>query len=136
MTPAVFRIVLLVSCAHAMVHVYEQSLPSAEQLNAGEFAVGTETTGSLGTVWRIPFGVGAVAGGWMADRWGSKRLLMVYLVGCTLACGFVWWAPDLRLLFIGMFLMGTFASIYHPAGLALVSHVTTPANRARALGWH
>ena len=39
-------------------------------------------------------------------------------------------------LFISMLVMGCFASIYHPAGLSLISRVTTPETRGRALGWH
>ena len=39
-------------------------------------------------------------------------------------------------MFAVMLVMGAFASIYHPAGLALLSHCTTPTNRPRALGLH
>ena len=59
MSPATFRLILLVSCAHALVHVFELSLPSVEQMIGGEFGVGKDRTGLLGTVWRIPFGLGA-----------------------------------------------------------------------------
>jgi predicted MFS family arabinose efflux permease len=38
--------------------------------------------------------------------------------------------------FLAMFAMGCFASIYHPAGLALISRETRPENRPAALGWH
>jgi MFS family permease len=47
-----------------------------------------------------------------------------------------YFAPSLESLFAGMFVMGCFASIYHPAGLALIAHETTPATRGAALGWH
>jgi predicted MFS family arabinose efflux permease len=40
------------------------------------------------------------------------------------------------MLFAVMFAMGCFASIYHPAGLAIISRETTPENRGAALGWH
>jgi MFS family permease len=78
----------------------------------------------------------ALAAGWLADRVGSKRLLIVYLLGCAAACVMVYAASTLPLLFVTMFVMGCFASIYHPAGLALISHETHPADRGRALGWH
>ena len=32
--------------------------------------------------------------------------------------------------------MGSFASIYHPVGLAIISRETTPESRSQALGWH
>ena len=119
-----------------MVHIYELSLPSVEQLISSEFDVGPEYTGPLGTAWRLPFGLGALLAGWLADRFGSKRLLLVYLVGCVGTATAAWASTTLAMLFVAMFAMGTFASIYHPAGLALISHHTTPANRGLALGYH
>lgn len=136
MTPATLRLVLLVSCAHALVHVYELSFPSVEQLIARDFHVGMETTGALGNVWRFPFGLGAFAAGWLVDRYGSKNLLLIYLIGCASTSLLAAWSPDLAMLFVTMFLMGTFASIYHPAGLALISHETTPEEHTRALSIH
>ena len=32
MTPSTFRLVLLISCAHALVHTFELALPSVEQM--------------------------------------------------------------------------------------------------------
>lgn len=136
MTPATFRLVLIISCAHAMVHMFEHALPAVEQMIGEEFGVDRDWTGALGTVWRVPFGLGAMLAGWLADRYGSKRLLIVYLLGCMATAGLAAWAPTLAVLFGVMFTMGCFASIYHPAGLALLSRETTPANRGAALGWH
>lgn len=136
MSRTTFRLILLVSCAHALVHLFELALPSVEQMIAVEFGAGKEQTGILGTVWRVPFGVGAVFTGWLVDRYGSKRLLLVYLAGCTAACVWAFAAPTFRGVFLSMLTMGCFASIYHPAGLALISHETTPETRGAALGWH
>jgi len=136
MNRATFRLVLLVSCAHALVHVFELSLPSVELMIGDEFGVGRDRTGMLGTAWRLPFGLGALLAGLLADRFGSKRLLLVYLGGCSGMALLAYWAPTLAILFAVMFGMGCFASIYHPAGLALISTETTAANRPKALGWH
>lgn len=136
MDAATFRLVLLVSCAHALVHVFELSLPSVEQMIGEEFSVGRERTGMLGTCWRLPFGCGALLAGWLADRFGSKPMLIAYLCGCGTTAALTWWSPTLPILFTVMFAMGCFASIYHPAGLAIISRETTPENRGAALGWH
>jgi len=136
MNSAVLRIVLLVSCAHALVHVYELTLPSTEQSIAAEFGVTQETTGLLGNVWRLPFGLGALAAGWLADRHGSKPLLIVYLLGCATTALITWATTEISLLFVTMFSMGCFASIYHPAGLAIISRSTRPDQRPWALGLH
>lgn len=136
MTPATFRLVILISLAHALVHMFELALPATEQMIGEDFGVGRDTTGLLGTVWRVPFGVGAFFAGWLADRFGSKPMLIIYLCGCAATALLVMISNSLNSLFVVMFAMGCFASIYHPAGLAFISRETTPATRPVALGWH
>jgi predicted MFS family arabinose efflux permease len=136
MTRSTLRLVLLVSCCHALVHIYELSFASVEQLVAEDFGVDTAVTGWLGFGLRVPFGLFALAAGWLADRFGAKRLLLSYLFGASAAALAAWLVPGLGTLFVAMFGLGTFASIYHPAGVALVSHETRPENRPMALGYH
>lgn len=138
-----FRLVLLVSCCHALVHVYEQSFSSVEQLIADAFGVSQATTGLLGTSFRLPFGLCALAAGWLADRWGQKVMLVIYLAGCGLTSLFLFSAGktaaasgNIAILFIALPTLGLFASIYHPAGLALIAQRTTPENRPLSLGYH
>jgi MFS family permease len=129
-------LVLLVSCAHALVHIYELTLPSVEQLIGRDFHVDQTVTGSLGSTFRIPFGAFAFVAGWFVDRTGSKPLLILFLLGCAGTSVLAYLAPTLGVVFVAMFGMGTFASIYHPAGLSLISHETRPDQRAMALGYH
>jgi len=131
-----FRLVLLISCAHALVHTFELALPAVEQMIGDEYGVGKSATGTLGMVWRLPFGLGAVLAGFLADRYGSRPLLIVYLVGCSVTAVLARWAPTFNVLFMVMLAMGCFASIYHPAGLSLISRETTPETRGSALGLH
>jgi MFS family permease len=136
MSRQVLRLVLLVSCAHALVHVYELSLPSVEQNIGAEYMVDTRITGLLGNTWRLPWGLCAILAGWLADRYGSRRLLIIYLVGCGATALAAAWARNLPTLFVSMFAMGAFASIYHPAGLAIISNAAGPRDRTMALGYH
>lgn len=131
-----FRLVLLISCAHALVHTFELALPAVEQMIGDEYGVGKSAMGTLGMVWRLPFGLGAVLAGFLADRYGSRPLLIVYLVGCSVTAVLAQWAPTFNVLFMVMLAMGCFASIYHPAGLSLISRATTPETRGSALGLH
>lgn len=131
-----FQLVLLISCAHALVHTFELALPAVEQMIGDEYGVGKASTGALGMVWRLPFGLGAVLAGVLADRYGSRPLLIVYLLGCSLTAILARWAPGFNLLLLIMLAMGCFASIYHPAGLSMISRETTPETRGQALGLH
>jgi MFS transporter, FSR family, fosmidomycin resistance protein len=136
MSPSTFRLIVLISFAHALVHSFELALPSVEQMICEDFDVEKSETGVLGTVWRLPFGLGALLAGWLADRFGSKKMLIVYLVGCSGTAFLTWYSTSIAMLFGVMFAMGCFASLYHPAGLSLISRETTPETRGAALGWH
>ena len=50
MSPATFRLVLLVSLAHAMVHTFEHSLPAVEQMIGDDFEVGI---GPIATTFKV-----------------------------------------------------------------------------------
>ena len=69
----VVRIILLVSCAHALVHLLEQSIASVEQVISTEFTLSFKESGFLGSALRLPYGIGAFFAGLLADRFGEKR---------------------------------------------------------------
>jgi MFS family permease len=137
----VLRLILLIALAHALVHVYELSLPSVEQNIASEFyennpVAGKHRSGMMSTCWRFTWGFGALIAGWFVDRHGGRVMLAIYLLGCGALCASVLGLYSITNITIIMLLMGGFASIYHPAGLALISHETDSRTLPRALGLH
>ncbi len=136
MNRSLLRVVLVVSCAHAMVHVFEQSVASVEQIVGQEFSVGTAQSGLLGTAFRLPFGLLALFAGYWADRLGARRMLIVFLVGCALSACAMLPLRQLSWIQCNLLVMGCFASIYHPAGLALISRAVPAEQRGMALGVH
>lgn len=128
--------VLVISCAHAMVHLAEQSFSSVEQIVCSEFHLTMEQSGQYGSLLRIPFGFGAFLTGMLADRLGASRVLTLYLTGTAIVCLSFVFTTTTGMLALQLLAMGVFASMYHPAGLSLMTSITTPENRARALGIH
>lgn len=136
MNPTPWRLIVFVSCAHALAHVFELSLPGVEEEIAEDYGVTKAMMGWMAACWRTPWGFGALLAGWLVDHYGGKRMLTIYLLGCAAACLVAGFALPLPILFVVMFSMGALASIYHPAGLALISHETDAENRPMALGIH
>jgi MFS family permease len=79
-------------------------------------------------------GVGAVPAGLMTDRWGARPVLTVFFLCTGLSCAAAAMARS-ALGFAGaLTALGATASLYHPTGLAFISHGI--ARRGTALGIH
>jgi MFS family permease len=66
------------------------------------------------------FGVFALPAGWLADKWSREGMMSVFFIGigfASIATGFARTPLEVA---IGLFVIGVFAAIYHPVGLAIV----------------
>jgi MFS family permease len=124
-------IVALVSLAHGMVHTYELSIPifvsiwlvefSAVDLGFTQVGVTTATLGVVVTAGYGLFGAGALPSGVLVDRVGSRRLIRACLFGMGASFLLLAVAPGLVAVTVALLVWGLAASVYHPAGLALLS---------------
>lgn len=128
------RIVAFAAGSHGLVHTYELSIPILLTVWIAEFSTTAATLGLMVTVGYGLFGAGALPGGILVDRFGSKRLILACLVGMAGSFLLVGLAPNLLTLGVALALWGVTASVYHPAGLALLSN--TVDRRGIALGYH
>ena len=67
------------------------------------------------------FGAGALPGGVLVDRYGSARLITASLAGMGLSFLLLSAAPGVPTIAVALALWGISVSVYHPAGLALIS---------------
>ncbi|WP_277542221.1 MFS transporter [Haloarcula laminariae] len=114
-------IVSFTGLAHALVHTYELSVPIFVVVWLTEFPVTTATLGTAVAVGYGLFGVGALPGGVLADRYGSNTLVTACLVGMGASFLLLSVAPSVPVIAVALGLWGLAASVYHPAGLALIS---------------
>ena len=59
--------------------------------------------------------------GWLADKWSREGMMVVFFVGIGLASVATGFAQTPLQVGIGLFVIGMFAAIYHPVGLAMVT---------------
>jgi len=70
----------------------------------------------------IAFGLGAIPAGWIADKWRRDGMMQVFFIGigiASIACSFATTPEEMA---VGLFVVGCFAAIYHPVGIAMVVH--------------
>ncbi len=67
------------------------------------------------------FGLFALPAGWLADHWSRDGMMAVFFLGVGLAAIATGMATTPLQVGIGLFVIGIFAAIYHPVGLAIVT---------------
>ncbi|ELZ30819.1 MFS transporter [Halorubrum distributum] len=128
------RIVKFTAGSHGLVHTYELSIPILLTVWVGEFSTTAAALGVVVTLGYGLFGVGALPGGVLVDRFGSKPLILACLAGMAGSFLLVSVAPTLPVLAAAIAIWGLTASVYHPAGLSLLSKSID--RRGTALGYH
>ena len=89
---------------------------------------------ALGTPSFIAFGVFSLPAGWLADRWSRRNMMVLFFVGCGLSLTAAGLAPNLIILGVALFVLGVFASIYHPVGTAML--IAQATSRGRSLAFN
>jgi MFS family permease len=67
------------------------------------------------------FGLFALPAGWLADKWSREGMIAVFFIGIGLASFLVSLARSPMEIGLALFVLGIFAAIYHPVGLAIVT---------------
>ncbi|CCQ35324.1 major facilitator superfamily transport protein [Natronomonas moolapensis 8.8.11] len=127
-------IVGFLMAGHAMVHVYELSIPIFMTVWLLEFSTTAALLGTVVSVGYGLFGVGALPGGLLVDRYGSRTLVVACLAGMGVSFLLLSAAPGVVGIAAALGLWGLSASVYHPAGLTLISNGV--AERGRGFAYH
>lgn len=119
---------------HSLVHWFETSIPIFLVVWLSEFDVSVSLVGIIVALGYAPFGLGALPGGILADRYGTKRVVLACLAGMSLSFFVLSLATSIYMVAVGLVLWGMAASVYHPSGLSLIS--TGVDERGTVFAWH
>ncbi len=129
----------LVMLAHSLVHTYEFAFPVFVPLWLSQFGATEAAVGLALTVGFSLFGLGSLPAGILADRRGSKALIVACLVGMGGSFLLLSLAPasspwNLAVVTLALVVWGASASVYHPAGLSLITRGVE--ERGSAFAYH
>jgi len=128
------KLTWLASLSHLITHGYMTLLPAVLVVIAGEHSLSFLDIGLIANIGYFLYGLGAIPTGYLADRFGSKRMLTIGISGMAFSSILVGLSPSALTFALTYALLGSFASIHHPAGLSLIArHVRT---KGKALGLH
>ena len=128
------KIAAFTMLGHGLVHWFEMSIPIflVEWLDV--FPESVALVGLIVALGYAPFGIGALPAGVLADRYGPKRLVLLCFAGMTLSFLLLPFATSIYAVGAALVVWGVAASIYHPAGMSLIS--TGASERGTVFAWH
>ena len=115
-------------CTHMFTVLYATAvlhLPQVFDLPYGELL-------SLSSLGLVLFGVGALPAGWLGDRWSQVGMMVIFFFGIGAGAIVTGLAGGPGAIFAGLTMIGLFAAIYHPVGIAWI--VASARKRGMSLG--
>jgi MFS family permease len=123
---------LLLNIGHALDHLLMLIFPTVVLAMSAELGRGYAELLPLALGGFIAFGACSIPAGWLADRWSRTGMMTVFFFGIGAASILTGLASGPTQIALGLTLIGVFAAIYHPVGIAML--VANRDNVGRVLG--
>ena len=112
---------LLLNIGHFLDHLFTLIFATVAALALHrEWGLGYADLLKYATPGFFAFGLFALPAGWIADKWSRDGMMGVFFVGIGFASIATSFARSPFEVGLGLFVIGVFAAIYHPVGLAIV----------------
>ena len=113
---------LLLNVGHFLDHLFMLIFATVAALALHrEWGVGYAELLAYATPGFFAFGLFALPAGWFADKWSRDGMMVVFFAGVGVSSVLTGFSQTPLQVGIGLFAIGTFAAIYHPVGLAIVT---------------
>jgi len=113
---------LLLNMGHFMDHLFTLVFATVAALVLyREWGIAYAALLAYATPGFFAFGLFSLPAGWLADKWTRDGMMCVFFIGIGLASIATGFSQTPLQIGIGLFVIGIFAAIYHPVGLAIVT---------------
>ena len=126
------NVTLLLNLGHAFDHLLMLIFPTVVLAMSAELGRGYAELLPLSLGGFVAFGACSIPAGWLADRWSRNGMMTVFFFGIGAASILTGFASGPLQIALGLTMIGVFAAIYHPVGIAML--VANRENVGRVLG--
>lgn len=112
---------LFLNVGHFLDHFFMLIFATAAAVRlSGEWGMSYASLIPYATPGFIAFGLCAIPAGWLADKWSREGMMAIFFIGIGVSAVFAGLADSPLQIAMSLTLIGVFAAIYHPVGLAMV----------------
>jgi MFS family permease len=126
------RSIRFINIAHALDHYVMLIFPTVVIALMVVYERSYDELIALSTASFLAFGVFSLPAGWLADRWSRRNMMALFFFGCGISLIAAALSPNLIVLACALFLLGMFAAIYHPVGMAILIEASKARGRTLA----
>lgn len=119
--------------SHLMVHTQMLVFPTLLLIFKSHFHLGLDTLGYMATMSAFMFGLGALPAGYLESRLGGRKLLLLYQLGSGMSSLLIIMSNSPVMFTVGISLLGLCSSVYHPAGLTVISRRVRRISKGMAI---
>ncbi|ASA78225.1 MFS transporter [Thermococcus sp. 5-4] len=117
------RLLLLVSLGWVFNYAHRMAIPPLIPMIKAELGINNAEAGLLMTALLLPYALIQVPAGYIGDRFGRKRLLVLSIIGYSLSSALIIFAREYWELLAVRALYGLFSGLYYAPATALISEV-------------
>ena len=117
------KLLALVSLGWIFNYAHRMAVPPLLPIIKSEFGIGNAEAGLLMTALLLPYALIQVPAGYLGDRFGRKRLLVLSIMGFSLSSALIVFAREYWELLAVRALYGFFSVLYYAPATALISDV-------------
>jgi FSR family fosmidomycin resistance protein-like MFS transporter len=130
------RLITVVCVGHFLSHFYGLVLPPLFPLLRAEFVVSYAALGALITASAAASAISQPVSGFLVDRFGARRVLLVGLTLLASAVALAGVAPSYAVLVVVMAAAGLGNGVFHPADYSIFNAAVHPRRLGRAYSAH
>lgn len=129
-----WAIAAMITVAIAISYLDRQTLPWAIKYIEADIPIGNQTKAFLDSAFLATYGLMYLGGGWLLDRWGTRRGFLAIMIFWSLACASHGLAGGIAALVVSRLLLGVGEGGGFPAATRAIAEWFPPERRAAAMG--
>lgn len=115
------KIIIFTGTAHYLTHFYELVFPALAFPLMRSLGMDLAEVLKMGFLMYLFYGIAALPAGIAADRFGNRISMIIFFLGTGTGAIITSFSQSPSSLTASLALIGLFASIYHPAGMGMIS---------------